>query len=215
MALAYDTTGGTEANASSITFSHTCSGSNRILFVGVSDETGTDAEHVTGVTYASVAMTKIDSQRNSGASPNYFEYLYYLINPASGANNVVVSANEVVNLRAISLSYTGALQSGQPDAFGKATSATTDLSVSVTVVASNCWIVSVGQGLGTTPTAGTGITSRNNLNNIRVGDSNGVVATGVNTVHWTNGTSLDMAGISASFAPAPEAGTTGLQSKYW
>lgn len=206
-AIAYDAIGGTSANANSITFSHTCTGSNLILFVGTSDEIGTATPHVTGITYNAISLTQIAELQNPGTAQNYFVYLHYLINPTTGANNVVISANAVINLRGDSISYSGAKQTGQPDASGTGSTVAggaTDLPISLTVVASNCWIVSIGQGLGNPPTAGTGLSNRNTLNlNITMGDSNGTVSSGANTVHWTYGSALPMAGIAASIIAAP------------
>ena len=55
MAIAYDATAnGTNAPATGpLTFSHTCSGSNRFLVVGIATFSG---DIITGVTYNSVAL---------------------------------------------------------------------------------------------------------------------------------------------------------------
>ena len=206
LAIAFDASSFGNVNGTSVTYSHTVTGSNMIILVGTGDEAGDNSNHVTGITYNAVSMTQIGVQVNADTSLNYRCYLHDLVNPTTGANNVIVSANQTINIRSESVSYSGALQSGQPDASGKASSVTTDLSVSVTVVASGCWIVSFGHAVGVTPTAGSGITSRNSsANNARIGDSNGTVSTGSNTVHWTNGASVGIAGISASIAPAASA----------
>jgi len=86
MAIAFDaTTDGGNTTATSLTYSHTCTGSNRILFVSVIGAIGSD--NVTGATYAGAAMTLVDKQASARST-----YLFYLIAPATGANNVVVSA---------------------------------------------------------------------------------------------------------------------------
>lgn len=58
MAIAFDatTTSSLGSAVTSITFSHTCTGSNRILFVCTANNGGAN---VTGVTYNGVAMTNI------------------------------------------------------------------------------------------------------------------------------------------------------------
>lgn len=101
----------------SLTFSHTCSGSNRYLVVFVGDVAG---DTVTGVTYNAVAMTqlvKISRNPNSGSLELY---AYGLANPSTGANNVVVSRSGSTNwISAASISYTGASQTTSPvDAVG-------------------------------------------------------------------------------------------------
>jgi hypothetical protein len=201
--IAFDATASTSVSANSATYAHTCSGSNRILFVGIGAETGT-GDSITGVTYAGVSMTQLDTLANTNTSLNYRVYLYMLVDPASGANNVIVSADEVINIRTISVSYNGVLQTGQPDAKSEVTSNTTDQSSTLTVVANNSWIVSCAHGFGVTPTAGSGLTTRGNVLNFRMGDSNGPLAAGSQTVHWTNGIAMDVAVETASFSPAPD-----------
>lgn len=202
--IAFDATATGNVNAASLTYSHTCSGSNRILLVGVGTDASADC--ITGATYNGVAMTLIDKQQMSGDATRFI-YLFYLINPASGANDIVVSASGGLrNIRSDSVSYTGAKQSGQPDASAKATNAsTTDLSVAVTVVAANSWIVSFGNAIAAIPVAGTGLTSRNTEGaNCRIADSNGLLSAGSNTVHWTRGAADAVNAIAASIAAAQD-----------
>lgn len=213
MAIALDATSTANTTGTSSTWAHTCSGNNRILFVGVGTDFSGDV--ITGVTYNGVAMTEITRQATIGTN-NYFAYLYYLINPASGANNIVVSASGSYNLRTDAVSYTGALQSGQPDAFNKATSNTTDQAVSVTVVAINSWIVAFGQSKGAIPAVGTGLTSRATEGiNCRIGDSNAPLSVGVNTVHFTRASADDIGVIAASFSPAPEVSSVSNSYSYF
>jgi len=103
MAIAFDaTSSGSSGGASSITFAHTCTGSNRVLFVTVIGEV---IPSITGVTYAGVAMTQVGSSVSGGGSRSI--HLFYLDNPASGANNVVVSSSPSGFMSAVSSSYTG------------------------------------------------------------------------------------------------------------
>lgn len=83
-----DITTGKINNASPLTFSNTvpASGSNRALFVGCA------LRHVAttiSATYAGVSMTVVRSDPASGA--NITTWLFKLANPATGANNVVVT----------------------------------------------------------------------------------------------------------------------------
>ena len=93
MAIAFDAAARTDAgaNQTTATVSHTCTGSDRILFVqAISND---DGDTVTGVTYNGVAMTKIGSSVGvppAGSSSNFLS-MWYLIAPATGANNVVVT----------------------------------------------------------------------------------------------------------------------------
>ena len=80
--------------ASSLTYSHTCSGAERLLFVGVSWK-GSSGVTVSSVTYAGIGMTSIRSDQ-SAAPPNWTSHIFYLIGPATGANNVVVTMSGAV-----------------------------------------------------------------------------------------------------------------------
>jgi hypothetical protein len=68
------------------TFSHTVSGTNRYLIVQIA--LGNGADTISSVTYAGVSMTQL--QRS--ASPSFYgAELWGLVNPALGANNVVIT----------------------------------------------------------------------------------------------------------------------------
>lgn len=166
MAIAFDnsTNGGSSGSGTSHTFSHTCSGSDRILFVYVRMAGTTD--RVTAITYNGVSMTKIDAQfgiNNTGTT------LYYLIAPATGSNTVAITKEDSAT-SALAVSYTGAKQSGVPDAKSKGESAsTTGLTGNITTVADNCWgVMAVTTGAGNTQ-AGTGSHLR------QQGDNTGVI----------------------------------------
>lgn len=68
--------------------------------------------------------------------------MYYLINPSTGANNIVASTSISQTLIFQNTSYTGVKQSAQPDASNtSAYTTTTSQSTSVTTIADNCWTV--------------------------------------------------------------------------
>ena len=170
--------------ATSNTFSHTCTGSDRILIV--STYVG-GSQNVT-VTYAGVSMTEIGTPTTVNTR---VEQLWYLIAPATGANNIVVSWSASAVYGATASSYTGAKQSGQPDATGAASTGTgAAISSATTVVASGCWLVGGyyddgGTGAGA-PSAGSGtslvVTTATANANTAIFDSNGVVGTGSQTL---------------------------------
>jgi len=174
MAIAFDASiDGGSASATSLTFAHTTSGSDRILFVYAFHNTTTD--RITGATYAGAAMTLVDKVSN--ASGVGFSYLFYLIAPATGANNVVISANASVFIAGMASSYTGAKQSAQPDAFVTYnTPASSAATVTLTSIANNSWTV-IGIGCNTaSPGAGAGTTSRHsNANGLALMDSNAAI----------------------------------------
>ncbi len=216
MAIAFDANANglqiTGGSTFTLTYSHTCTGSNRILFVSaatVEDAGGTPVT-ITGVTYNGVALTQIGTYSAETPAPSaQMSSLWYLIAPATGANNVAISSS--VNVFAIigaSASYTGAAQSGQPDAFTVATPANTaSFSQSATVVATGCWLMAGSKNDGGAASAGSGTTARvNAATGISMMDSNGTVSTGSQSLVTTFGGSVNWVGLIASFKPVAAGG---------
>lgn len=183
-----------------LTFSHTCTGSDLILFISVCI---VDSATITGVTYNGVAMTSIGSVDNTTTS--FLVYLFYLISPATGAHNIIVSASSTAAIAAQAASYTGAKQTGVPDASNiTGVTTTTDFLQSVTIIANNCWIVWAA-GTNNTKTAGINTTIRQ-VDTVRYGnliaDTNASQgAAGSKTMELTS-VSSTYVGILASFAPS-------------
>lgn len=91
--LAFDATShadGVEA-ATSHTFSHTTSGNERFLFVCVSHWNGGAPRQASSITYGGQALTL--GRREKNAVGDDTAEMWYLNNPPSGANNVVVTMN--------------------------------------------------------------------------------------------------------------------------
>lgn len=202
MAIAFDAaTDGGSTTGTSLTFSHTCSGSNRILFVGVRGDTASDT--ITGVTYNGVAMTLIPSTKHNDGS-NRWVYLFYLIAPATGANNVVVSSSSSVLINAAAVSYTGAKQSGVPDASTKNSNASaSSLATSLTTILDSCWTVLVGVS-NTSQAAGTGATRRTISGDtaFAMHDSNGGISPAGSTSMTITANSGGINTIMVSFPPS-------------
>jgi hypothetical protein len=96
-------TTGYVAALGTLTLSHTvAAGSNRILLVGTVTEEQGETPQITGVTYNGVAMTAVtNSEQAIGGVTWVRGQWWYLINPATGANNVVATigtAGEDANL---------------------------------------------------------------------------------------------------------------------
>jgi hypothetical protein len=207
MAIAFDAASAINSTTgSSLTYAHTCTGNDRILFVGYHSDTASDL--VTGITYGGVSMTKIGSSVQ--VPGDRYIGLYYLLTPNTGSNNVIITASGSGSLRSKAISYTGAAQSGQPDASGTNTaSSATSLSKSITTIADNCWTIFYTKSGGSgTYSAGSGTTLINSSDagGHIVAHSNGVVTPPGSTSLTINNTgAMNWAGIIASFSPA---GTT-------
>jgi len=137
MALAIDSDSGvfwtSNESQASVTWSHTCSGDNRGIFVGCA--VVGDVGMVTGVTYNGTALTGLwDVVRSSYNTSGWF-----LVNPASGAHDVVVTfATNTAGWSdqgVFALSFTGVDQSTPLNTPGTANNYSTTPSVTVSTAA--------------------------------------------------------------------------------
>lgn len=181
------------------TFTHTCSASSkRILFVSVFSQ-GT----ISGATYNGVSMTSLGTYGYT--SPTGNGELFMLVNPSPGPNTVSVSSSG--NLIAVASSYTGAKQTGQPDAAinTQTTGGSTgsSLTATVSVTASGSWLVGGTVCEGSALTAGAGAYLRITGANPAVAffDSNGAPGTGSQSMTVNESPSNRFAFGMVSFAP--------------
>lgn len=143
MAIALDSSSnyGNWASGASITKAHTCSGSDRLLLVYVISNASSGSDRCSGVTYAGVSMTLL-TKRTFGSGEDNTIYIYGLLNPSTGSNNIVASFSpSAVNACIGGVSYTGVQQSGLPDAFSGADAVSQTLTLALTTIADNCWLV--------------------------------------------------------------------------
>lgn len=147
----------TGTSATSYTFSFTVSaGTNRILIVSFEGATGTGADDITSVTYNGVAMTL--GQKTAPTNPtNRYLYTYYLLNPASGANNVVISRTTSDWILPVAAEYTG-VQSVESSV--TYTCACSNATINYSTVQDNAWLVTAVSSTGTTITSISGLTKR-------------------------------------------------------
>lgn len=203
MAIAYDSSSTGATTGSSITFAHTCSGSDRVLIVAGED----NGSNNWSVTYpkggSATALTQIDSDTASGLK------MYYMIAPDTGANNIVASKTGTY-IVACAASYTGVKQTGFPDNSAKeaypADSAATE-SISVTPTVSGCWVVGAAfVNANAATTAGSGTTIRQSNNNASggagLGDNNAAVTPAASTTLNFASSNAGRAAIILSMAPA-------------
>lgn len=197
-------------SGSSLTYAHTCTGDDRILFVFVETAEPT-TDYVTSVTYNSVAMTRINTVTfTNGGSARV--YLYYLIAPSTGSNNVVItSSSSIALIRGNAVSYTGASQTGQPDGNNTASGSGSSGTIAITTTADNCWMVFGQANNAAEPTAGSNATRRGTSGGGGFGyfDSNGAITpAALFTMGWAVGGGNGFGVCAASFSPATAAATT-------
>lgn len=207
MAIAFDAVSDGYNNSTSLTFAHTCTGSDRFLVVGMKLYGDND---ITSVTYNSVAMTHIGTVALLGEGNR--AVLYGLTAPATGSNNVVISRTSSNHIVATAASYTGVSQTGQPEASGTdADNPASQTTPAATVVSADAWLVGVGAAAFAGPVweAKTGTTLRRDNNELLEGiqaafDSGGTVSTGSQQLAFglVGNNNGDLAGVVAVLAPA-------------
>ena len=202
----------TEGNTSETvkTYSHTVNDdTSGILFVTATGPF-TAESNVQSVTYAGEAMTLIASKSN-GAN-NRRAFLFYLVGPTVGINNVVLTFNTTYNSASSAMSYTGASQTGVPDSFAVRNATEDPFTQSTTVIATGSWLVGIAQNNEENYTAGTGLTIRGSaVNGMAAGDSNGTVSTGSQSMSWDVTSSFEHQGVIASFAPDEAGAAAGFE----
>lgn len=213
MSIAFDnsTSNSQGGNVSSFSFNHVVgSGSNRILFVGTTFRGGT-ALHVTAVTYNGVSMTQIGSTQSA---TNAISNMWYLISPATGTNAVAVTLSGTGNTtNCIASSYTGALQSGVPDAQTGNTGSGTSITPTITTIANGCWtVLNIGSDVGSPVIAsGIGIVRQNPSSIQSFFDSNSSIIPAGSTSFNISQSSANYSYQMASFAPStPPVGSSGM-----
>lgn len=207
MAIAFDAITGVQlTTGTSLTYSHTCTGSDRILFVSANNNTASD--YVTGITYNGVSMTKIGASLQGGSTR--YTNLYYLVAPATGANNVVISCSGSTYIEAYTVSYTGVHQSSPIDTNRTDTgSSVTSLTCTLTTTADQCWLITAGSYGAGTLSGGASTYARNVSFSYGILDSNGARSIGSNSL-IINSSSSNAGFITAAFKPTANAYTLAL-----
>lgn len=227
MAIAVDTS--TESSAASgagpFTWSHTCTGSNLVLVVLVKLNGGGTVRTVTGITYNGVSLTHNAASDKSFAADSLSSEIWYLANPATGANTISVSIDAVGNASfgGGAVSFSGANVSSVPDGDGgnAAGSGSGAISDSATTSFANTFLVDIAgsnSSNASTPTSSTSTVQQtfiNNANsgNMGIGTLKKVVA-GAQAMAWNLGVNADythsIIGIREFVASAASASGTNL-----
>lgn len=138
MAIAFDAVSSTSSaadSASTLSWSHTCTGSDLSLVVAA--YCAADAT-VTGVTYNGVAMTQKVTKTQDA---DVLTELWYLASPATGSNTVEITySGSITRRRGIAVSLTGTNgTTGVTASGGQGTG--TSFSLAATTQTDNSWIV--------------------------------------------------------------------------
>lgn len=205
---------GYQAAASTYNWSHTCTGSNLYLTVGISMLSL--AQTVSGITYNSVAMTFLGAQNSvSGAAR---VELWGLVAPATGSNTIAVTLTGAIASAGNASSYAGVHQTSPTESFNSAQATNVgaaDATVNVTTVANNDWCVDILATDDTAVTVGAGQTQTGNVTG--AGGSGTMsyegpqTPAGTVTMSWTNVAALATWSIgSIALRPVAAGGLSGL-----
>lgn len=199
--IAFDAVANDLESSATPTWSHTTSGSNRILHAGVRVSAGIS---VTGVTYNGVAMTNVPTNSPVTTPGGELLYVFYLINPTTGTHDIIATLSGSDTVRSVSISHTGVKQSGQPNASGNGTaSGESSITDSITATVSNCWVVAFTSNTVDVAADGINYVHRDDSAGVGVGDTNASVSGLVSQTVNTSG-SADWGIIQVAIAPVPE-----------
>lgn len=213
LAIAFDATStGSTASGTSLTVSHTCTGADRCLYVGVATFNGSNPAFsaVTSKTYAGVVMTELGTF-NYGTGGVQRVTLLRLVAPATGANDIVISTSpNTCEIVVGACSFTGVHQT-TPDgtAVGHGDSSTAaSISDDVSSATGELVVDIVGAFNPSTLTAGAGQTERIDLINGGGVDSIGMSTepgAATVTMSWAFGTNRAGGHIAVPIKPSAAA----------
>lgn len=207
LAIAFDASAATATGfATSINWTHTCTGSNRAFFEGIMGPPNSGGYVAPTGTYNGVSVSSINSVSVDNSTSDWYLTLFGLLAPATGSNTVNASQATSV-AEACSVSYTGVLQSGFPDGNASQNSGGSNVNTKTfteTTTAANCWQVLYVRWMTGVTSAGTGATFRVTGQGPYTSfyDSNGPLSAGSNSMTINNTTTTKAGGVIASFAPA-------------
>lgn len=176
---------------------------NGIAFV-LYDSPGTSVDPST-VTWTgsrgAQAMTKIGSLNQTTRGNT--QSLWYVLNPGSGPVTVSDTFATAKSPNMIWSTYSGVKQSAPEASNTGSTTSANNLTVNVTTLTANAWVISAFTNNLGSGVAGANTTSRFN-NVLCFGDTNAAVATpSSQSQSWSLTSSTNWTGFSVSIAPAP------------
>jgi hypothetical protein len=212
---------GDNGGTGSLTVAYTpTSGATLLILAITGAAVGTSESMV--ATYAGSSMTLDSSVTNAGATSYNGRnvYLFRLFNPASGSNNFVISGAHDYILGACS-DYTGtATSTVDATATGEVNTFSSECPVTISPVASNCWVIGAFSTYNTTAAndsntvATTARGTGSAFNQPSISDTNAAVSTGSIAVQFASSVAADhgIAVAAASYAPADGAAATPKRS---
>ena len=202
MAIAFDSVdAGASATASSVTFSHTMTGSDTISIVGF--YTDTPASY-TGVTHDGAAMTYVGDQALPFGATGV--RLYYKLSPTTGATNIVATLSTSNSIQAIGVSYTGVQATNVHTKKDTEAGPNTSQTITVTTTEANEWLVAAFANDTETMLAGADTTWRGSENSVNMLDSGGARAAGSNSLTATISTGGEIGSVVVSLIPGSQGG---------
>lgn len=169
---------GYKTASSSYTWSHTCTGRNTYLLVGVS-MLSVAGSSVSSITYNSVAMTFLGARASVSGAVRI--ELWGLVNPSSGSNTVAVTLSASLDSAAGAVSYIGVHQTLSTEGFASDSATNVgaaDATVNVTTIATNDWVI------GAVATDDTAITADNGTSRWNVTGTLGSGAGSDSDIPW-------------------------------
>ena len=189
MALAVDATShveGVTVSGTPVTVSHTCTGSNLLLYVCLSSAKTTAAD-VIGATYNSVALTQVANRVNSLAN-QLQTYIFRLINPATGSHTLAITTDNATgdNVACGIISLSGGDQTSPESATGNTDGISSPITITIASAVGELVLDAVfpNTGSGITPGAGQTAFENATFSSRQAGASYKVGAASV-TMSWT------------------------------
>jgi hypothetical protein len=210
MAIAFtagDLASGSLVNPVNPSWTQNVTGPNTILWVAARLSTADTITLTATKGAADVAMTQIDTTNIWGTN---YEFLFMLAGVDTGTVTIktTIGGAGAPNLQYGSISYSGAAQSGQPDAHATDSQATNPTDVPLTTVGNNSWIVlACNDDNDNTLTASTNATERAAPStNFKLFDTNGAqTPAGAKTMTISHVNTNTLKSLIASFSPASAA----------
>ncbi|MBI4417095.1 MAG: hypothetical protein HY557_08940, partial [Euryarchaeota archaeon] len=212
--IAFDAASSTSGSQTTFSWTHTTSGSNRLLVVGIALRLNA-SQTVTSVTYAGTGLT---FRRGDELAVSVRSEVWYLVNPALGPNTVDVTFSSSTKASIGAISLTGIDQTTPVDVSNGGTGNSAAPSTTMTTTANGAWAVDVvafrSSGNGQpTGSPGAGQTERwsqyteggGGGSNIRgKGSTEGPVSpAGSITMDWTLAAAVEWSITAVAFRPVP------------